>query len=138
MRLKIVMLLTAAVFLTTGCMSNGMFMSMNQTNVMLSKPNYEIVAANVKGEASAGYLIGLSYGMGPAAGTIALIRIQGDGLIYDQAIKNLWDNYKEKHGSIEGKKLALTNVRYDSDNLNLLVYTKASISVRADIVEFKE
>lgn len=138
MRMKIVLLLAATAFLATGCMTNGMFVSMNQTNVQLSEPNYEIVAANVNGQASAGYLIGLSYGMGPAAGTIALIRIQGDGLLYDQAIKNLWDNYKEKHGSIEGKKLALTNVRYDTDNLNLLVYTKASISVRADIIEFKE
>ena len=138
MRMKSVLVLAAAALLATGCMSNGMFMSMNQTNVQLSEPNYEIVAANVKGEASAGYLIGLSYGMGPAAGTIALIRIQGEGLLYDQAIKNLWDNYKEKHGSIEGKKLALTNVRYDTDNLNLILYTNAKVSVRADIIEFKE
>ena len=138
MRLKAVLVLAAAAVLATGCMTNGMFVSMNQTNVMLSKPNYKIAAANVKGEASTAYLFGLSYGMGPSAGTLGLIRIEGDGGVYEKALEKLWENYKEKHGSIEGKKLALTNVRYDSDMLNLLLYTKLTVSMRADVIEFEE
>ena len=54
-----------------------------------------------------------------------------------EALENLWKEYEEKHGSVIGKKLALVNVRYDSDALNLILYTKAKISIRADIVEFK-
>jgi hypothetical protein len=137
MKTKIILILSAAAMIFTSCTTNGMFASMSQTNVTLAEPNYEITAANIKGEASAGYLIGISYAMGPTAGTLALVRIQGDGLLYDKAIENLWENYKAKHGSIEGKKLALTNVRYDTDMINLLLYTKATVSIRADVVEFK-
>ena len=34
------------------------------------------------------------------------------------------------------RTLALVNIRFDSDALNLLVYTRPRISVRADVVEF--
>jgi len=114
-----------------------MFLALNQTQVQLSNPNYRIVATNVQGEAKAGYLFGVSYSSGAAAQTAALARVSGTGSIYKEALENLWENYERKHGSVEGKKLALVNVRYDSDILNLLIYTEVRIIVRADIIEFQ-
>lgn len=123
--------------LLTGCASSGLFFSMNNTAVELSENNYEIVATNVSGEAEAGYILGVSFSAGAATNTLALARVSGSGMIYMEALENLWKNYEEKHGSVIGKKLALVNVRYDSDALNLLLYTSAKISIRADVVEFK-
>jgi hypothetical protein len=64
--------------------------------------------------------------------------VDGTGLLYKEAVENLWANFADEHGSPEGRRLALVNVRYDTDNLNLLVYTKPKVSIRADIVEFIE
>lgn len=130
--------LAVILLLFSGCANTGMFFSLNQTNVLLSKPNYQIVAKNVKGEAKAGYLFGVSYSIGATTETLALARIDGTGLLYKETLEDLWKSYEAIHGSVEGKKLALVNVRYDSDILNLLIYTEVKISVRADIVEFKE
>lgn len=130
-----VALITA--ILLSGCASSGLFFSMNNTAVELSENNYEIVATNVSGEAEAGYILGFSFSAGAATNTLALARVSGSGMIYMEALENLWKNYEEKHGSVIGKKLALVNVRYDSDALNLILYTKAKISIRADVVEFK-
>ena len=123
--------------LLSGCASSGLFFSMNNTSVELSENNYEIVATNVSGEAEAGYLVGVSFSAGAATNTMALARVSGSGMIYMEALENLWKNYEKEHGSVIGKKLALVNVRYDSDELNLLLYTSAKISIRADVVEFK-
>jgi hypothetical protein len=123
--------------LLSGCASSGLFFSMNNTAVELSENNYEIVATNIAGEAEAGYLLGLSFSAGAATNTLALARVSGSGMLYKEALENLWKNYEEKHGSVVGKKLALVNVRYDSDALNLILYTSAKISIRADVVEFK-
>ena len=123
--------------LLSGCASSGLFFSMNNTSVELSENNYEIVATNVSGEAEAGYLVGVSFSAGAATNTMALARVSGSGMIYMEALENLWKNYEKEHGSVIGKKLALVNVRYDSDALNLLLYTSAKISIRADVVEFK-
>ncbi len=133
-----VMSLTLLIFLATGCSSSGQFSSMNLTNVELSENNYRIVATNVSGEATAGYLLGLSFGNGSNQATLALVRVEGEGLLYKEALENLWDNFEQEYGSPEGRQLALVNVRYDTDNLNLLVYTKPKVSIRADIVEFIE
>lgn len=130
-----VTLITA--ILLTGCANTGLFWSANNTEVELSSNNYEIVATNVSGEAKAGYVLGVSFSAGAATNTLALARVSGSGMLYMEALENLWKNYEEKHGSVLGKKLALVNVRYDSDALNLLLYTEAKISIRADIVEFK-
>jgi len=130
-----VALITA--MLLSGCASSGLFFSMNNTAVELSENNYEIVATNVYGEAEAGYILGFSFSAGAATNTLALARVSGSGMIYMEALENLWKNYEEKHGSVIGKKLALVNVRYDSDALNLILYTQAKISIRADIVEFE-
>jgi hypothetical protein len=58
--------------------------------------------------------------------------------MYDDAVQDLWEKYKEKNGDIEGKKLALVNIRYDTDILNLFVYTQTKLYIHADVVEFTE
>jgi hypothetical protein len=57
-------------------------------------------------------------------------------MLYREAVGNLWKNAEKTLNSIEGKKVALLNVRYDSEVLNSFVYTQFTISVRADIMEF--
>jgi hypothetical protein len=136
MKMKILSGLFIILFLT-GCFNAGAFLSGNQTQIKLAGNNYEIIAKNVSGEARAGYILGLSWSLGLAAETLALVRVTGSGLLYKEALEDLWSNYERDHGSIEGKKLALVNVRYDGDCLNLILYTESRISIRADIIEFK-
>lgn len=121
-----------------GCASGGMFAAGNITEVQLQKNNFIIVARNVSGEAEAGYLFGTSVPLGMMTNTVAVLRVSGTGMLYKEALENLWKNYEAAHGSVEGKKLALINVRYDSDALNLFVYTRPKVMIRADIVEFTE
>jgi hypothetical protein len=121
-----------------GCAPAGLFPALNLTQVELSEGNYQIMATNVAGEAEASYLVGLSFSNGMMTQTLALYRLKGTGMLYKEAIEDLWTNYEAQHGKAEGRKLALVNVRYDADPLNLLVYARARISVRADVVEFKD
>ena len=51
---------------------------------------------------------------------------------------SLWKNYQKEYGEIEGKKLVLTNIRYDTDILNLILYTQTKLFITADVVEFVE
>ena len=130
-----------SVVLTTlvGCASTGRFSSTNLTNVELSKSNFRVIATNVYGEASSDYLLGFSFAQGGETQTIALIPLGGDRLLYKVALENLWRNFEQTHGNIKGRSLALVNVRFDSDALNVLVfYTRPKISVRADVIEFVE
>jgi len=121
----------------SGCATAGMFPAVNLTEVGLASNNYRIIEKNASGESSAGYLLGLSVSSGMAAQTVALIRVNGSGLLYKEAMENLWDNFEQNHGKVEGRNLALTNVRYDADALNVIgLYTQVKISIRADIVEF--
>ncbi len=141
MRFKKSILLCAVLAVSiaaSGCSSSGMFTAGNLTEVQLQKSNFKIVARGVSGEASAGYLIGVSWSMGIASNTFALVRLNGTGMLYKEALDNLWANYQSAHGPAEGKRLALVNIHYDSDALNLFVYTKASVMVRADVIEFTE
>jgi hypothetical protein len=124
--------------LISGCSNVGQFLSANLTDVSLDEGNYEIVAKNVYGTAKASYLLGFSMSGGYASGTFALVRVSGTGMLYKEALEELWKNYEKDHGEVEGKKLALVNVRYDSDVLNLILYTELTIAIRADIVEFKD
>lgn len=124
------------VIIATGCTSSGAFISANQTIVNLNDGNYSLTATNVTGESEAGYILGVSYSSGPLANTLALARVSGTGMLYAEALQDLWNNYEANHGSIGDKKLALANVRYDADMLNLILYTKVKVTVRADIVEF--
>jgi len=88
---------------------------------------------------SAGYLIGFSVASGSNMNTFALARVEGEGLLFKAALEDFWSNFEKEHGSVEGRHLALVNVRYDSDALNVLgLYTKPKVSVRADVIEFAE
>ena len=121
----------------TGCATSGMFNSGNLTNVELSERNYEVVATNVTGEAEAGYILGFSGAARGEMHTFALIRVEGDGFLYQEALANLWTSFEADFGPSEGRSLALANVRYDFDALNVLgLYTKPKVSIRADIIEF--
>jgi hypothetical protein len=126
------------IVMLTGCASSGAFMSGNVTDVQLQRNNFRIIAQNITGEAQAGYLIGGTFSTGFATNTFALFRVSGTGMLYKEALENLWKNYETAHGSIEGKKIALINVRYDADALNLIIYTQPKITIRADVVEFTE
>ncbi len=128
-----------SVMTLTGCVTTGVFNSTNLTNVQLSESNFNIIAKNVSGEASAGYLIGFSAAFGSDMKTFALIRVEGEGLLFKAALEDFWGNFEKQYGAVEGRHLAMVNVRYDSDALNvLLLYTKPKISIRADVVEFVE
>ena len=127
-------ILIAAMF--AGCASTGMFTASNLTEVQLQKDNFIIVARNVSGEAEAGYIFGSSFSIGMMTNTVAVLRVSGTGMLYKEALEDLWKNYEAVHGPVEGKKLALVNVRYDADALNLFVYTRPKVMVRADVVEF--
>lgn len=126
--------LIAAMF--AGCASGGMFTASNITEVQLQKNNFIIVARNVSGEAEAGYLFGSTFSLGMMTNTVAVLRVSGTGMLYKEALEDLWKNYEAVHGPVEGKKLALVNVRYDADALNLFVYTRPKVMIRADVVEF--
>jgi len=133
-------LLIPAIFIflaVTGCSNTGAFLSANQTIVNLEDDNFTVEATNVTGESSAGYLIGLSYSNGLIANSIALARVHGNGTVYAEAINDLWDSYEDEHGNAEDKRVALTNIRYDSKTINLLLYTQVKVIVRADVVRFE-
>lgn len=124
-------------FILSGCSNTGAFLSANQTIVNLNEGNYSIAATNVSGESESGYLLGVSYSTGLNAATLAIARVEGTGMLYAEALENLWNNYEAEHGDISDRKLALANVRYDSEMLNLILYTKVKVIVRADIIEFE-
>lgn len=130
--------LLVAVLTLTGCASSGAFHAGNLTDVTLSEANYEVIATNVTGEASAGYLLGVSAGLYQTMQTVAVARVDGSGMLYGDAMANLWDNFRAQHGPTEGRQLALVNVRFDSDALNLLIYTRPTVAIRADVVEFTD
>ena len=131
--------LSVVLTMLVGCASTGRFSSTNLTNVELSKSNFHVIATNVYGEASAEYLLGFSVAQGGEMQTIALIPLGGDRLLYKVALENLWRNFEQTHGNIKGRSLALVNVRFDADAMNVLgLYTGPKISVRADVIEFVE
>jgi hypothetical protein len=121
----------------SGCTNSGMFLSANVTDVRLSEDNYDIVATNITGSSRAGYILGLSYGPGAQVSTAAIARVSGTGMLYQEALRNLWENYEKDHGRREDKKIALVNVHYDTDILNLILYTEVKLFISADVVEFK-
>jgi hypothetical protein len=129
-------LLFATVTLT-GCINSGAFYASNLTNVELGEDNYRIVATNVHGQAEAGYILGISGSQGGYATTFAMLRVEGDGLLYKAAVENLWAHFEENYDPVENRRLALVNVQFDADASNYLgLYTKSVVSVRADVVEF--
>lgn len=123
--------------LFSGCSNTGTFLSANQTIVNLNEGNHTISATNVTGQSQVGYILGVSYLTGMAASTLAIARVDGTGMLYAEALENLWKNYEAEHGEVEDGKLLMANVRYDSDILNLVLYTQVKVNVRADVVEFR-
>ncbi len=122
----------------SGCYTGGSFLAQNVTNIELSRANFDIIAKDLEGSAYADYLIGVGTSVGAVSNTFALVRVGGTAMLYDDAIKSLWKNYEENYGSTEGKNLVLANVRYDTDILNLLLFTKTTLYIHADVIEFKE
>jgi len=138
MRLHILLVLMASSLAWNSCTSSGAFLASNRTNVDLSQANYVIAAPNINGEAESAYVLGVSYSNGLIANTLAIGRVEGTGMLYKEAFEDLWQNFETSYGKSEGRKLALANVRYDTDILNLLFYTKVKIAIRADVIEFKQ
>lgn len=122
----------------SGCGSMGTFRADNLTNVELSQANFNYVARNVQGSAMQGYLLGISASQGYGVSTFGLVRVSGVEKPYDSAMKDLWNNFQEKHGSLDGKKLALINIRQDTEVLNTFIYTEARYFITADVIEFAE
>ena len=114
-----------------------MFVASNSTEVQLKEGNYTIVAKNVTGTSEISYLIGASYSWGIATNSVGIIPLDRNKMIYKEARESLWDNFEKQGESIEGRSLALINIQYDSNTTNFLVYTKASVSITADIIEFE-
>ncbi len=133
------LVLVSSLFLVTfivGCAGNGLYLSSNQTLVNLEESNYRIVATNVSGQSTAGYLLGVSWSLGAVTESLALLRVAGPGPQYQAALDELWENFEQQHGSVEGRSLGLVNVRYDADVLNTILYTESTVYVTADVVEF--
>ena len=126
-----------ALFFFSGCINSGAFYAGNLTNVELHDANYRIVATNVNGQAHAGYLIGITASQGGYASTLALFRVEGDGLLYKAAVENLWAEFEANYGPVQNRRLALINMQFDADATNYIgIYTKSLVSVRADVIEF--
>ena len=135
---SIIFLFAICAIALCGCTAGGMFLSQNLTNIELSRANYDIVVKDVSGSAYAEYLIGFSGSYGAVSNTLALVRVGGTATLYNDAIKSLWKDYEETYGSTEGRNLVLANVRYDTDILNLILYTKTTLNIHADVIEFRE
>ncbi len=125
-------------FSISGCGTGGAFNSNIVTSVELSQPNFNIVAKDISGTATQGYLLGFSIFQGSEVSIFGFVKVAGVDKLYDASIKDLWKNYKEKYGDIERKKLALVNVRHDAEILNTVLYTQAKYFITADVVEFTE
>lgn len=131
-------LLIALSVILSGCISSGAQFAQHATYVELNRSNYRIVARDVMGQSEISYILGLSIPRAFLVSTIGVFKLNGETSLFGDAVANLWDNYAATHGAVEGRSLALTNLRYDNDAMNLLFYTKARLTIHADIVEFAE
>jgi hypothetical protein len=131
-------LLLGSLALLTGCASSGLLASSTTTNIELNRGNYRIAATSVTGQAKAEYLLGASFGAGIFTHSFALIPLTKDRALYKNAVENLWRNFETKNGTPIGKKFALINLRYDTEVLNLFLYTSPKLTVVADVIEFTE
>ena len=136
---RMIVLVALSGLVLTGCATSGLLNSANVTNVELSEGNYNIVATNVAGHSDAAYVLGFSWSLRAEPRTLALFRVDGDEMLVNAAMEDLWANFESEHGPAAGRKLALVNVRFDSDSANyLLLYTEQKVTIRADVVEFAE
>lgn len=121
----------------TGCGNSGAFLAVNSTEVQLQESNYQIKAINVTGTAEASHVLGLSHSLGLTTQTFGLIPLKGSKTLYKDAREDLWKSYEEQYSSPEGKSLALINIEYDAATVNYLLYTKARVTITADVIEFE-
>jgi hypothetical protein len=131
-----VFLLFIVSFMFTSCTTSGFHASVNTTQVQLNEGNYRIIARSVRGQAQARYILGLSYSYGINSHTLGLIPLDKERNLYSMAMENLWTNFEAREGSSKGRRLALTNIRYDAQALNLLFYVRPELVIVADVVEF--
>jgi hypothetical protein len=129
--------LLAAGLLISGCGHSGAFIASNSTQVQLQEGNYRIVAKNITGSAESAYVLGLSTSWGITTSSFGLIPLSGSKTLYKDAREELWTVFEEKHSTVLNKKLALVNIQYDAATTNYLLYTKAKITITADVVEFE-
>ncbi len=137
MKVKSILVFLILGMVLTGCSKSGMFLASNQTQVTLDNGDYKIVAKNVTGSAESSYLIGASYSWGAATQSFGLLKLDGTTTLYKDAREDFWNNYEEKYGSVEGKKLALVNVQFDANTQNFVIYTYARVLMTADVIEFE-
>jgi len=136
-KLKQILLSFCAAIFLAGCASTGVTTSTHLTNVGLSNANYKILATNVQGSATTEGVFGVSLGVGLGASQWALIPLTPERTMYKIAMENLWESFEKKNGSASNRTLALVNLRYDSESLNIFLYTKLTVVVVADVVEFE-
>ncbi|MCP9291963.1 MULTISPECIES: DUF6567 family protein [Gracilimonas] len=132
---KLIILL-ASTLLFAGCGNAGMFVASNNTQVELSEGNYSIIAKNVTGSSESAYILGASYSWGMATNALGLIPLGEGKTLYKDAREDLWANFEAANFPVEGKKLALVNIQYDSGTTNFVLYTKAKVTITADVIEF--
>ena len=136
---RMIFLVVLTGLVLTGCATSGLLNSANVTNVELSEGNYNIVATDVAGTSEAAYVLGFSWSVRAEPRTLALFRVDGDEMLVNAAMEDLWSNFEAEHGPAAGRKLALVNVRFDSDSANyLLFYSEQKVMIRADVIEFVE
>jgi len=137
MNTKSILLLLTAVLILTGCSNSGAFIATNSTTVELSDANYKITAKSITGSAESSYLVGVSTSWGITTNANGLIKLKGTETLYKDAREDFWNKYEADHGSIEGKRLALVNVQFDSLTKNFVLYTYAKVTMTADVIEFQ-
>ena len=135
---KVLLPLLVVAAILSGCANGGAFMSAHQTSVELGESNYEIVAHSVTGQSTVAYVFGGSFSLGPASRIGGIFKVEGTGEVYNEALNDLWKNYESEHGSAQGESVALANVRFDTETINLFFYTNLVLTVRADVVRFTE
>jgi hypothetical protein len=137
MKRLLTILLLSVPFFFTGCASSGLTASSHITNVQLTNPNFRIVGTNISGQATSKGVLGVSFGFGLAGSQMSIIPLTEDRMLYRTAMKDLWANFEKSHGAVGNRRLALVNLRYDSEALNLFFFTRLTSTVVADVVEFE-
>jgi hypothetical protein len=101
----------------TGCANDGRIpIQQGLTRTDLSKNNFRVLKANVRGDDSGFKLFGFIPIVSPS---------------YADAMRSLHHNV-----DMEGKSTALANVAQDRSTLYLILFSIPKITVTADIIEF--
>ena len=104
----------------SGCgASLGIYPTLSETQVQLSRKNYRVIKSGVTATASVYYVLN--------------VFPLDDTQLYKRAMNEL-----RKKANMEGKSCAIANVTQDFSASTFLVVGKASVTLTADIVEFTE